>query len=274
VVAVDKIGNESYVSNRMSADFERLHDRPFRALTLNIGAAALPRAEAILSWLSQREDDVFVLTETSAGAGSAFLAERLERLGYVVVWRQPINDRGVMLATRLPVRAQLCTDLDVTLPWRIAAVRLDCKPSLSVLGVYVPSRERSPKNVAKKTRFIDSFLGSLEQLTPVIRNRLLIAGDYNAISRRHKPQHQGFIDCEYQLHEELERLGFVAGHELGHPNPSSHPYSWIGRTGNGYLYDYFHLGRTLHDRLTACRYLHGPRRRALSDHAAVSLALG
>lgn len=245
--------------------------RSVRALTLNIGAAALPRAEAILGWLSRRDDDIFVLTETSVGAGSAFLADRLERLGYVVVWRQPAKDRGVMLATRLPVRAQLCTNLDVTLPWRIAGVRLDRQPSLSVLGVYVPSRERSPENIAKKTRFIESFLNSLERLAPATRNRLLIAGDYNAISRRHEPQYQGFIDCEYQLHERLERLGFVAGHELGRSR--SHPYSWIGRTGDGYLYDYFHLGRRLHDRVTSCRYLHGPRQRGLSDHAAVSLAL-
>lgn len=214
---------------------------------------------------------MLVLTETSGGAGSAFLAERLEDLGYTVVWRQPAGDRGVMLATRLPVRAQLCTALDVTLPWRIAGVRLAGDPSVAILGVYVPSRERSPRNVEKKTRFIDSFLTSLERLAPATRNRLVIAGDYNAVSRRHEPQRQGFIACEYLLHEELERLGFTAGHELS--NQRSHPYSWIGRTGDGYLYDYFHLGKSLQGRLRSCRYLHAPRQRRFSDHAAVSLAL-
>jgi exodeoxyribonuclease-3 len=99
----------------------------------------------------------------------------------------------------------------------------------------------------------------------------LIAGDYNAVSRRHEPPYEGFIACEFELHEELERLGFISGHEL--VDFAEHPYSWIGRTGRGYLYDYFHLGRALHDRLRSCRYLHGTRRNRISDHAAVAVAL-
>lgn len=246
-------------------------DVTVQALTLNIGAAAQPRAERILEWLRRRDENVFVLTETSAGDGSKLMAERLECWGYNVVWRQPSGDRGVMLATRLPIRTQLCTRLDVTLPWRIAGVRLALQPSVAVLGVYMPSRERSPKNVAKKRLFIESFVEGVERLAPVIRNRLVIAGDYNAISRRHYPPRYGFLDCEYALHEELERLGFVAGHEL--IGARHQPHSWIGRTGDGYLYDYFHLGRGLRDQLRSCRYLHGPRERRLSDHAAVALAL-
>jgi exodeoxyribonuclease-3 len=242
-----------------------------RALTLNIGAAAPDRAERIIRWLRRRDDDVVVLTETSWGAGSTLIAERLDAWGYSVVWTQPDADRGVMLATRLPVRARLCADMSVTLPWRIAAVRLATEPSLAVVGVYMPSRERSPRNVEKKTYFIESFLASLRAMAPVTRNRLLIAGDYNAVSRRHWPAHQGFIECEYGLHEELERLGFIAGHEL--VNFAAQPHSWIGRTGNGYLYDYFHIGKALHDRLRTCRYLHGTRESGISDHAAVAMAL-
>lgn len=242
-----------------------------QALTLNIGAAALPRAERILQWLRRRHEDVFVLTETSGGEGSKLIAEQLDQWGYNVVWRQPSGDRGVLLATRLPIKAQLCTRLDVTLPWRIAGVRLAVEPSVAVLGVYMPSRERSPKNVAKKRLFIESFLAGVERLTPTIRSRLVIAGDYNAISRRHDPPRYGFLECEYALHEELERLGFAAGHELVGARPQ--PHSWIGRTGDGYLYDYFHLGRGLREHLRACRYLHAPRERRLSDHAAVAIAL-
>jgi exodeoxyribonuclease-3 len=241
------------------------------ALTLNIGAAALPRAERILRWLGRRDDDVLVLTETSCGAGSAAIAARLEDWGYSVVWTQPEGDRGVMLATRLPVRAQLCLELPVTLPWRVAAARLATEPAFAVVGVYVPSRERSPRNVAKKESFIDSFLSSLRGLAPVTRNRLLIAGDYNAVSRRHWPAYGGFLECEYELHEELERLGFVASHELVGLAPQ--PHSWVGRTGQGYLYDYFHVGKALQCRLRSCRYLHTARSRGISDHAAVAVGL-
>lgn len=246
-------------------------DHALRAVTLNIGAAALPRAEAILAWLMRRDDDVIVLTETSAGSGSALIAATLEARGYTVIWRQPVSDRGVMVAARPPVKSRLCGQLDVTLPWRIAAIELDVKPRVAVLGVYVPSRDRRPDSVTKKRRFIDSFVAALNQLAPQTRQRLIIAGDYNAISRRHTPCYPDFIDCEYGLHEELDRLGFVASHELGARRKQ--PHSWIGRTGAGYLYDYFHLGGGLHERLSGCRYLHGPRERGLSDHAAVTLAL-
>src|SRR5205823_5783685 len=127
-------------SARSSSEVAR-PDVTVQALTLNIGAAARPRAERILEWLRRRDENVFVLTETSAGDGSKLIAERLECRGYNVVWRQPPGDRGVMLATRLPIRTQLCTRLDVTLPWRIAGVRLALRPSVAVLGVYMPSRE-------------------------------------------------------------------------------------------------------------------------------------
>jgi exodeoxyribonuclease-3 len=109
------------------------------------------------------------LTETSAGSGSTLIATTLESRGYSVTWRQPVSDRGVMLASRVPVKSQLCSDLDVTLPWRVAGVQLAVEPTVAVLGIYVPSRDRSPANVAKKTRFIESFLTALEQLAPETR---------------------------------------------------------------------------------------------------------
>lgn len=240
-------------------------------LTLNIGAAAPTRARTILRWLRRRREDVLVLTETSAGAGSALIAKRLEEAGYTVVWTQPEGDRGAMLATRLHVRERFCDDLEVTLPWRIAGVRLAADPAVAIVGIYVPSRERSERNVAKKRSFIRSLLEGLQQVPPAIRGGLVLGGDYNAVSRRHVPAHPGFIDCEYELHEELERLGFIAAHELALLR--RHPYSWVGRTGHGYLYDYFHLGPALHDRLRRCRYLDGTRRSGISDHSAVSIAL-
>ena len=42
-------------------------------LTVNIGAASRERAEALLAWLAKRSEDVFLLTETSAGTGTDYL---------------------------------------------------------------------------------------------------------------------------------------------------------------------------------------------------------
>jgi exodeoxyribonuclease-3 len=241
-----------------------------RGVTLNIGAAASARAAFILEWLRRRDDDLIVLTETSPGPGTELLSLGLAKRGYEIIATPASNDRGVLIASRLPVRRRLCAELAVTLPWRAAGIVLDTSPSLAVVGVYVPSRDRTPTKIARKEGFIRSFLNALETLPSRLRENLLIAGDYNVISRRHNPPRRGYFSFEYAMHESLERLGFAAGHELGHRGP--HPYSWVGRTGDGYLYDYVHLGGALHSRLGFCEYVHDTRQRRLSDHAAVAFS--
>jgi len=139
-----------------------------------------------------------------------------------------------------------------------------------VIGVYVPSRDRSPIKIARKEEFITSFLKGIEGLPTRLRKHLVIAGDYNVISRRHEPPRKGYFSYEYAMHEALERLGFASGHEL--TRKRRHPYSWVGRTGDGYLYDYVHLSGALHSRLDLCDYLHITRERRLSDHAAVAFS--
>jgi exodeoxyribonuclease-3 len=100
---------------------------------------------------------------------------------------------------------------------------------------------------------------------------MLIVGDYNAVARRHEPALPGFFPYEYDFHDELETLGFCSAHELR--DADVHPHSWIGRTGRGYLYDYAHVGRGLHAQVEHCAYLHDPRERRLTDHAAVAVTL-
>lgn len=239
-------------------------------MTLNIGAAALPRAETILRWLACRNDDLIILTETSCGPGTDFLATKLAKRGYDVIATPPDNDRGVLIASTLPVRTRICSQLDVTLPWRAVGVVLDTRPSLAVIGVYVPSRDRSPRKIARKQEFISSFIRGVEGLSTDVREHLLIAGDYNVISRRHDPPRKGYFPYEYAMHDSLERLGFASAHELHHQ--VGHPYSWIGRTGDGYLYDYVHLSDALHGRLDGCHYVHDTREQRLSDHAAVTFS--
>lgn len=64
-------------------------------LAVNIGAASRERAVAMLRWLASRAEDVFVLTETSAGAGTPYLLDRFRGSGYAVVHTPDGNgDRG------------------------------------------------------------------------------------------------------------------------------------------------------------------------------------
>lgn len=254
-------------SHRESSGRRTSENSYLRTLTLNIGAAAARRADEILSWLVRRQDDVIVLTETSAGAGTLLLEEGLRERGYEVVATRPEKDRGVLIATRIQVRSRLCSEFDVTLPWRIASVRLATAPSLVVLGVYVPSRDRSKAKIARKKRFIRSFLCSVQALPREVRRHLVIAGDFNVVSRDHMPPRRNYFPYEYELHEALADLGLLSTHEL--LKPREHPHTWIGRTGDGYLYDYFHVGEALRDRVEICRYIDDTRSLGLSDHRAV-----
>jgi exodeoxyribonuclease-3 len=223
----------------------------------------------ILSWLAQRSDDVIVLSETSAGAGTTLLRDGLHTRGYATHFTVDARDRGVLVASRLPVHEILDSHLSITLPWRVSGVVLDTEPRVAVLGVYVPSRDRSPRKVERKQSFIASLLKSVSSLPSELRRHLLLIGDYNVVARRHQPALPGFFPYEYAMHDELEDHGLRPAHELLGPHRAQ-PHSWIGRTGTGYLYDYVHVGDALHDRVERCAYLHGPRTRGLSDHAAVA----
>lgn len=242
-------------------------------LTINIGAAAQPRSEAILEWLTTRDDDVLILTETSGGAGTRFLCDQFRRAGWHVHHQPDTNgDRGVALISRIAILDSPTTYFGaVTLPGRVVAVTLDTEPQICVVGVYVPSRDRSSDKTEKKQRFIESLSAGLDALPPADRGVMVIGGDYNVIARDHRPRHPGFLPFEYGLLETLQRHEFADAHDVLHPGSQVH--SWIGRTGDGYRYDYFHVGKVLRDTIIDSAYLHETRDRRLTDHAAVSLIL-
>jgi len=242
-------------------------------LTVNIGAAARDRAQALLAWLATRPEDALVLTETSAGAGTAYLLERFASAGYAVVHTPDVNgDRGAALVSRVRVAEPLSASFaGVTIPGRVAAAVLDTEPAVAVVGVYVPSRDRSAGKTDRKAGFIGSLLAAFDKLPDDLRGRLVVGGDYNVIARTHRPLHPGFLAFEFGFLEALEAHGLVDAHERC--SPGEQPYSWMGRTGDGYRYDYFHVGRKLAAYIRGCAYLHDTREKRLTDHAAVTLNL-
>ena len=181
------------------------------------------------------------------------------------------GDRGAALVSRVRVAGRLAGLSDITIPGRVAAAVLATEPAVAVLGVYVPSRDRSADKTDKKQAFVASFLKALDKLPADTRDRLIMGGDYNVIARSHRPLHPSFLPFEFGLLEALEAHGLVDAHERC--SPGEQPYSWIGRTGDGYRYDYFHVGRELAEHIQGCAYLHETRELRLTDHAAVTLQL-
>jgi exodeoxyribonuclease-3 len=250
-----------------------VNDQKLSILTINVGAAAITRAGDMLRWLAARPEDVFLLTETSNGTGTAYVLERFRRAGFAVVHTpDPNGDRGTALVSRVRVARRLSGLSGITIPGRVAAAVLATEPAVAVVGVYVPSRDRSTDKTEKKQAFVESFLAALGKLPLDTLDRLIVGGDYNVIARTHRPLHPGFLPFEFGLLEQLAAHGLVDAHEQC--APGEQPYSWIGRTGDGYRYDYFHVGKELAGHIASCAYLHETREQRLTDHAAVTLTLG
>jgi exodeoxyribonuclease-3 len=241
-------------------------------LTLNLQAAALPRAGRILDWLDSRDDHVLVLTETSDGPGTAHLLDRCRAAGLIVEHRRSADgDRGCALITRIPAITRPDLTAGISLPGRAVAVTLDTLPAVTLLGIYVPSSDRAPNKIAKKKAFLTSTLEAIARLPEQERRGFVLTGDYNVIGKTHEPRYPVFQAFEYAFLDQLGELGLTDVHQHLHPGVQVH--SWYGRGGNGYRFDYFHTGAGLTAAATSCTHLEEPRTAGLSDHDAVALTL-
>ncbi len=236
-----------------------------------MGAASLERAERIADWLDGRADDVVALTETSAGAGTGLMMGRLAARGFHVVTRPAGTDRGALLAIRATQVVDITAQLGSTMPWRSPAAQLQMADGpMGVVAVYAPSRNRRDGRAERKREFFSSLTQGLAVLRERFDGRLVVLGDHNSVPRDHLPAHAGFTSWEYQWHDDLQDLGLRNVHAV---LDREQPYSWVGRTGNAYLYDYAHIGDGLGGSVADFSYLADSRALGLSDHAAVSARL-
>ncbi len=241
--------------------------------TINIQAAGLQRAASIVEWLNKRDDHIFVLTETSNGAGTAHLLTQCREAGWSVLTNAgAAGDRGCAVVSRLPLTPLPELTSLVSLPGRAIACSVASEPELTVFGIYVPSSDRSPDKVGKKREFLDSVSSTLKGFTPARRRGLVLCGDYNVITRDHEPPYRGtFLPWEYAFLDSLTgEFGLVDAFRHLHP---TQPHSWFGRSGNAYCFDYIHVSSGLAPFLASCTYDHQPRIGGLTDHAAVTAAL-
>ena len=89
----------------------------------------------------------------------------------------------------------------------------------------------------------------------------------NILDRSHIPRYPIFQDFEYEFLERLAELGYV---DLHHRFLPSQPgYTWIGRTGDGYRYDYIFVRSELVPKTLSFEVLSEPRSSGLTDHCGL-----
>ncbi len=247
-------------------------------ITVNVGAPSLDRAQRQLRWLAGRPEDVLVLTETKASAGSQFLAEAFTAAGYAVTFPDHApGELGVMIVSKLAIRPDPLGAARGYLPARAAGVVVDTTDGpLRVVGAYVPSRDASAEKTERKKVWIQRFGQALD--TTASGAPLLLLGDLNVLEPTHQPAHRGqFAPFEYAFYTGLtERHGLVDLFRHLHPDRVEH--SWARRPELGYRYDHAHGSRTLAERLTSCEYVHetreaGPDGSRLTDHSGLAVRL-
>lgn len=234
-------------------------------LTLNVCSPSRPRAERQLDWLSERHEQVFVLTEIGTGEGSQILADRLRGAGWAVRSMAPRDgERGVMIASRLALKSQQPSPASY-LPERASEVVVG---NLGLIGVYAPSRDESALKIARKRRFLAELLTVLGSREPIAT---VLIGDLNVVERSNRGSDRLFQDWEYELYEELPHIGWLDAYRALHPERVE--LSWTDTEGNGYRFDHCFITADLRTHLARCEYVHETREIGLSDHSALVIQL-
>jgi exodeoxyribonuclease-3 len=234
-------------------------------ITLNIANPSAARAERLLDWLSAREEQILVLTETGTGQGTNDLLERFAGAGWDVRATRPTDgERGAAIATSLHASPRAGGLVDY-LPWRAEQLTVD---GLDVVGLYVPSRDDSREKVERKRRFCAAVSTQLAAAPP---SATVVIGDLNVLEPVHRPHYGAFRDWEYRFYDEFVVRGYIDAYR--HVHPQSMEYSWVDHRGSGYRFDHVFLSAALASRIEACDYDHTPREVELSDHSALVLWL-
>lgn len=251
---------------------------PLSLLTVNVGAPSLDRARRQLRWLATRPEDVLVLTETKATAGSEFLAKTFQATGYSVTFpAHAPGELGVMIVSKLATTLdRLGAALDY-LPARAAGIVVDTDEGpLRIVGVYVPSRDATLEKTERKKTWIEQFNKALDNTSS--NAPVLLVGDYNVLEPGHQPPHRGqFAQFEYDFYTGLtERHGLTDLFRHLHPDRVEH--SWARRPELGYRYDHAHGSAAAARRLMTCEYIHETRTTApdgsrLTDHSGLAVTL-
>lgn len=247
-------------------------------LALNVSAPTRERARGLLELLWPAEDDVWVLTETSGGEGSALIAQVCRAAGHDVhvTDRSQAGGRGVTVVGRgVPLEVE---DLPgpAVLPGRVLPVVVgEGAARLRLLGVYGaasdPVRYASSAQRERKRQWLaawSAWLPTWAVHDPAAPRALV--GDLNLVD----PHHDDALP--YVLAEETAALaalqtehGLVDAWRREHPGSTE--VSWVDHSGAGARFDHAFVTPDLP--VVSCELDQAPREAGLTDHAAIRLAV-
>lgn len=233
-------------------------------LTLNIGNPSLERAKRQCEWLEKRQEDIFILTETKESRGCEYIKEHFGH--FVSAPKSRTDELGVILISKYPIQAENSFFPESSVYFsRQTEVKVSIgEKEIDVVGLYVPSRDRNEKKILRKKSYID---GMEMYLRKSGKANKIIMGDFNILERTHVPHYSTFYEWEYCFYDTFITTGYVDAFRYRYSDAKE--YSWVGRTNNGYRYDYCFVSLDLSDKILDCQYVHETRNIRITDHSAV-----
>lgn len=251
-------------------------------MSLNIGNPSIDRARLQTRWLEERDEDVFVLTETKNSEGCNYIADYFLQYGfnlltlnnkkkyYVHFPKSQTADLGVMIISKFPIKNNYSIfNQDNIYFSRFVACDIEFYGTdIHLIGLYVPSRDRSDKKIARKKDFCIDTAKYIKQIKD--KEHCVICGDLNILDRHHIPHYSTFFEWEYAFYDFFAKNDFVDTFKFCNPNSNEH--SWVGRTNDGYRYDYCFINKKNEDNIINSFYFHETRGK-FTDHSAIVLEI-
>lgn len=251
-------------------------------LSLNVGNPSIERAKKQCEWLLNRKEDIFVLTETKESKGCLYIEDYFKQYRYnLFTFQSAISyevnfphsqtgDLGVMIISKYPIIKTINYFLKESIYFsRQTEVEIQIEnEKINIVGLYVPSRDRTEEKIYRKRKFIDNIENYLKDSC---HNNRIIMGDLNILEKNHKPHYSTFFEWEYDFYDNIIKNGYVDA--FRYIAPHKQEYSWVGRTQDGYRYDYCFVSSNLKTNILDCRYVHETREIRITDHSAITVAL-
>lgn len=237
--------------------------------SVNIGNPSIERAKSQVSFLRSLDFDILILTETKLSVGCDYIYYSFLDSGYNVIHNiKNKNSLGTMIISKNELKNIDLNSVDssndlINSRMIITNVLLTKDTTINICGVYVPSRDRTNIKIARKQEFIKGFKSNIK-----LYNVDIISGDFNIIPRSHIPKYNTFYQWEYDFYDSITKSYYdvhtlVQGKNLGH--------TWIGRTGNGYRYDYCFINKKAKIKVQSFNYDNSLRHMHLTDHKGIKI---